>query len=300
MADEKRPRWRLRKLEIDRVDIVDRPSNPESKVALFKRAMTPVMGQPDPEYDEDDGEESKIKITVEISKEGESSDSPFSLTADGSSSAPPEEKGNPMTQPSAEQVTLAKSLEDQIQELEKSLKARDEEIANLKATVAKSEADPEPVDIWKGVSAEVRKQFEAVNKRADESDRRASEAEAIAKRERDERLTREYIAKAEQFKALPVNPPEFGVVLKGLFEKAPEEAAKVSEILKAADAQLEKSGIFKEIGSAASGENLTAYQQLQGIAKRLVESGEAKSMAEAIGKAAATNHDLYMSHRKGE
>ena len=51
-------------------------------------------------------------------------------------------------------------------------------------------------DIWKGVHPEVKRQFE-------ENQRRAEAAEAIAKRERDERLTREYITKAKSYEEKP-------------------------------------------------------------------------------------------------
>jgi len=73
-------------------------------------------------------------------------------------------------------------------------------------------------------------------------------AEAIAKHERDERERKEWIAKASTLVHVNDNPEHLGGLLKALHDKAPDEAVAVEKLLRAANNQVAKSGMWEEIG----------------------------------------------------
>ncbi len=85
----------------------------------------------------------------------------------------------------------------------------------------------------------------------------AKEAGEIAKAERDARLTREYIAKAETLTALPIKKDEFGPVLKAAAEKlTKDEFDAIDTVLKAANEQIAKGDLFKSLGANGDGPKL--------------------------------------------
>lgn len=77
---------------------------------------------------------------------------------------------------------------------------------------------------------------------------RIAKAEAIAKHERDERERKEWIAKAQTLPHINDKPDELGGLLKALHDKAPQEAEAVEKLLRAANNQVAKSGLWDEIG----------------------------------------------------
>ncbi len=80
---------------------------------------------------------------------------------------------------------------------------------------------------------------------------RAEAAEAIAKAERDLRIHREFVAKAESMPMLTENPEQFAEVLKALNEASPELCEVVTDIFAAANNQIAKGNLFTEFGSSA-------------------------------------------------
>ncbi|MCL6597951.1 MAG: hypothetical protein K6T81_04355 [Alicyclobacillus macrosporangiidus] len=192
-----------------------------------------------------------------------------------------------------DQVSIDKSkLPEDVRKHIEGLEAQIEELKKSAAAGGGQQPQPQPEDIWKSMPEEVRKRFE-------EMEKRAREAEEIAKRERDERVLREYIAKAQAFRGLPVQPEEFGKVLKALAEKAPEEYQKVEDVLKAADEAIAKGKLFAELGKGGSGVTVGAYAQLQSIAKSKMEaSGGKLTMEQAFAEAAKENPNLYEQYRK--
>jgi hypothetical protein len=77
---------------------------------------------------------------------------------------------------------------------------------------------------------------------------RVAQAESIAKHERDERERREWIAKAQSLTHINDNPDQLGGLLKALHDKAPDEATAVEKLLRAANSQVAKSGLWDEVG----------------------------------------------------
>lgn len=139
--------------------------------------------------------------------------------------------------------------------------------------------------------APVREALEKAEREAEQLRKEAKEAQEIAKAERDQRVTREFIAKAEEYKALSVAPAEFGPLLKAANEKLSEsEYAELERVLKSADEQITKGDLFKEAGRGGvprrSGDG-DAYQKALSKAQELRKADSSLSEVAAMEKAMA-------------
>lgn len=169
-------------------------------------------------------------------------------------------------------------------------KVADVEKANTELTErveALEKADATEGDVLNGASVEVRKQFEDVQKRLEA-------AEAVAKAEKDARLTTEFVAKAAEMPGLTGTPEEIGPVLKAASEALSDEHFDaLMGVLKAASEQLESSELFTAKGADGTPDANSAIDEINKRAAALVESGSAPSLAHAITKAAAADPKLY-------
>lgn len=136
----------------------------------------------------------------------------------------------------------------------------------------------------------IAKAREAVSK----AEQRAQHAEEIAKAERDHRLTEEYVAKARAYTNLPVEPQEFGGVLKRLHESmAEEDVATIEKALSTANETAGRIFAFDEIGKSGTGEN-EPVSKIDQEARTLIEkSGNEMSIEQAREQVMATNPGLY-------
>ena len=124
--------------------------------------------------------------------------------------------------------------------VEETLKAEIEKtLAGYEARIAELE-QPAEEDITKGMSDEVKAEFERLEKAA------ADNAEALAK-ERDERLTVVWIGKARSFEKILGDAEESAPFLKGM---EPETSDWLLGKLQTAEKLLEKSDLLKELGSS--------------------------------------------------
>lgn len=145
---------------------------------------------------------------------------------------------------------------------------------------ALSKADPAVL----ALIAKKDEQMAAISKRADE-------AEAIAKAERDARLTREFVSKAAEYEPLPtVEAGAFGLFLKSAAEKLDEqEFGVLTEVLDAATEALAKGDLFSEAGSSAGG----GVSDIEKSAAALMATDPTMNKFEAIAKAAELDPTLY-------
>lgn len=139
--------------------------------------------------------------------------------------------------------------------LEKAGQERDEAQANLakaeKKLAKQSKKDEEPEQINKDeLPQAVREALEKAEARAEKLEKKAAEDAKIAKQERDLRLTREFVAKAEtEFPNVGGDAGEFGPMLKAMSETLSEDVYKAVETrLRAAEEQVRTSNLFKELG----------------------------------------------------
>jgi len=144
--------------------------------------------------------------------------------------------------------------------------------------------------ILKGLTPEQREYFEKMMKRVEE-------AEKLAKQERDARIEREFIEKASKFKYLPINPQEFGKVMKSLYETNSEQYKEVEKVLQAADKQLEKSKMFDEIGLNQEGDS-EASTALHKKAEEIMKSDSKLTREQAFLKAVEQNPELYEQYKR--
>jgi len=180
-----------------------------------------------------------------------------------------------------EQLTKAqKDAEDltvRVAELEKAAKPEDQPQPLDKSAL------PEPVRLaLEKAEADARTQAERLEK----AEKHAEESDKLAKAERDERLTRDFIAKAELFKALPFKAAEFGPVLKSASEKlSKDQFAELERVLTAADEQIAKGDLFKEQGSGGDGTPADGLDEMTRKAEELRKSDPSLSQYEAMNRA---------------
>ena len=150
------------------------------------------------------------------------------------------------------------------------------------------------------IPEEVKKQFEALTKAQDEAVAKAKELEEVLKAERDERLTKEYIAKAkEEYENIPgKTSEELGKILKSLNESDAEAAKEIEEILKATNAIIAKSELFVEAGKTTQETEDDAYGKLNNMAKKLSQDTNI-SYAKAFTQIMEANPDLYAEYIQG-
>ena len=145
------------------------------------------------------------------------------------------------------------------------------------------------------VPDELRPTLEVIFKEHEQAVRKAQELESVLKAEQDRRKTLEFVERAKQYTHLPINPEEFGPVLKQISESAPEAFQKLEQVLKAADENLRVAGSLKPVGrdSTGTGGN-TAWDQICALANQLVEKAEHKlSFEAAVDKVLQSRPDLY-------
>jgi len=120
----------------------------------------------------------------------------------------------------------------------------------------------------------------------------AKEARQIAKELKEEKILKEYVEKAEELPHLAIEPLKFGPVLKALGESHPGEFEEIFRVLKAADAAIKKSELFKEIGKSGSGES-SAEAAVYAKARGLVAKDADLTFDEAVAKVLDMEPDLY-------
>lgn len=126
---------------------------------------------------------------------------------------------------------------------------------------------------------------------------RAEAAEKVAKDLREERVLKEYIGKAEDLPHLAIEPLKFGIVLKTLGEGHPQEFGEIYRVLKSADAALEKSELFKEIGKSGPSES-SAEAQINAKARSMVAKDAELTFEEAVSKVLEADPELYNKYEE--
>lgn len=179
----------------------------------------------------------------------------------------------------------------------------EEETVNELEPVGKSLAEQVREDLSKAFSDVERD--EVISKAMGEiakAEQRAAEAEAIAKSERDLRLTREYIAKAATYGVPGVTPEELGPVMLRAAESLSHEDCTVlhKAFSSAGDA-------FAELGVRGGGSNSDAFGVIEALTETDSELSKALSVNgadrhDAIAKAFENDpaaYDRYLAERRG-
>lgn len=133
--------------------------------------------------------------------------------------------------------------------------------------------------------------------------KKAEEAEKTAKAERDARLNKEFVAKAEEFKGLTVEAAKLGPILKSASEKLEKaDFEELERVLKAADEQVAKSELFKEAGAAGGTPPSDAFEEMTRKAEEIRKSDSSLTKEQALAKAIEANPELqdrYLAEMRG-
>ena len=144
-----------------------------------------------------------------------------------------------------------------LEEVTKSKDELQETVDTLTAKVEDIDKKDKKVDIWKGVDPAVKTEFEAMKKKADES-------EEIAKQEREIRIAKDYSIEAETFDK--VGSKELIAKMLRTADNEGEDGAKeLREMLKSSQAKAET--ITKEIGEDGSDTEDNTEAKLDALAK---------------------------------
>lgn len=142
------------------------------------------------------------------------------------------------------------------------------------------------------VPEEVRDVLESIWKERDDL------KEMMVKQE-NEKKEREFIQKAkDEYSDLPMKAEEFGKLLKQLNDKAPDELKVLEGLLKSLNVSVEKSDLFKEVGSNMNNESVgDSWLQIEKLAESYVQKDEFGMTKEmAIAQVIQDNPKLYTSY----
>lgn len=254
---------KLRKLLIDRVDLVRRGANQDAHIVLFKA-------------DEDEIEKGKQKNMDELKKQLEDLQKAFDAQK-----AQLEKAQSDLTAAQTE-VTKAQSEVTKAQG----------EVADLKkaaTTVAKSEEEQEQ-EFLKSMPEGFRKRYEA--QQADLKKAAEEKAVLIAKAQEADFKK----AAGQELSHLKGDEAAKVTVLKALSKLTADEQKSVMEVLKAANEVIKTSGLFEERGTGGSHEGGSAEEQLNAIAKSLLDKKEVATLGDGLVKAGKANPELYREY----
>jgi hypothetical protein len=185
---------------------------------------------------------------------------------------------------------------------------RDTALRKLKARPTKDgddddESHDEGGDVSKAeLPPELRKRLEKIESDAEtriaKAEKRAEGAEAIAKGELDRRVEAEYIAKAQTLEHLPVQAQSFGPLLKRASESlSAEDMGALQAVLKAADEQIAKGDLFREVGAGVGGQALPDGADAEILAKAEALRKADPKMTQAEAEVAAIQGDPALQAR---
>jgi len=203
--------------------------------------------------------------------------------------------------PEAEAPTLTAKSADELVTALKGADVKESVVKEVEDALTKAaeKAELEKADLSPAAKAALQKAEE----RAQKAEEKAAEGHELAKEERDERLNKEFIAKAEDFKALTVEPAKLGPILKAASEKLDKaDFEELERVLKAADEQVAKSELLKEAGANGSVTPSGAYDEAAKKAEEIRKSDPKLSQEQALEKAFEDDPDLqqrYLAEVRG-
>lgn len=258
-------------MEIDEISLVDKGANQHAMVTIAKRAPEEETM---PEFYSEDGELLDLD-SIEL-EEGD-------VVYD--------EDGN-----AYEFTTEEQEPEKELAEVGKSAFFNQNRQVSKKATASFSESVME--ELSKAFSDEDRdKVIAKALGRVEELEKRYSEAEKIAKSERDLRLTREYISKAAEYN-LPVDPQELGPVLYRMAESMSyEDCAVIAKCLESTGEIL-----FQEVGYQGGGDNNDVMSVVEAHANEVLSKSADVSKAATISGLFDNTpeaYDEYLASQRG-
>lgn len=161
---------------------------------------------------------------------------------------------------------------------------------------------PPVEDVLKNADPALRAVVEKLQAESAANKAAADTATLIAKGEQDARLQREYIAKAQTFKAVGFVADDDWKVVREITEKlSPESSDRLFQVLAAAGTAIEKSGLFATAGRegapVASGTGKAGDEVVSKARAKVEKSGGKLDIAAAISEVEREEPELYQRYR---
>lgn len=190
--------------------------------------------------------------------------------------------------------TTTKKADESAETTATAAKPADATVQETKPAAETAAAVTEPTEKKAPATESVSKaDYEALQKRL-------ADAEAIAKGERDLRVTREFIEKARGYDVLPIAADQLGPILKRAADNALTDAdrSEIDRVLKAANELIRKGNAFGETGRRG-GESESATDRINTLAQTMVTEKKATDYATAITSImkSAEHADLVRSYQ---
>ena len=189
---------------------------------------------------------------------------------------------------------LEMKLGETMKELDKMYAMDDKKKKSLQEDEKMKKSD-DIEDVIKSAPEAVQAVVAEMRKAADEATARATAAEEVLLKEREDRADAEAVAKAKAWGHLPIEAEKIGPALRRLAGIDADLAKSVEEMLNAVEAQAESANIFAEIGKSATPTNGSAYEQLTSMAKAVAETSGV-TFEQAFADAVSKNTDLYSQY----
>jgi len=187
-----------------------------------------------------------------------------------------------------------KELEMKISEMTKELEAT-KKMYGSKMDEPKMKKSDDTEEVIKSAPEAVQAIVAEMRKAADEATARATAAEEVLLKERDERADAEAITKAKAWGHLPIEAEKIGPALRRLAGIDVDLAKSVEEMLNAVEAQAESANIFAEIGKSTTPNSGSAYEQLSSMAKAVADTSGV-TFEQAFANAVSENTALYSQY----
>lgn len=281
--------YELTDMSFDEVSLVRRGANQHAEVVLWKsdggchhkRMKKGMKSCPDCGEEMDDDMDHGVMKSAPTAVE----ERPSTVT-DVRSTTQENEMPEATDELAPETAAYIAQLEDQISSLTAAL---NDATSTLEKMAEQDDDDDSTDDIIKSADPRVRELITKAQNEAEQARKEAAIAAEIAKSERDQRVTKEFIEKAAALSHLPVKAEQFGPVLKAASEKLSEQEYQlIWSLLSAANEGSAQGSVFNEIGKSTSNPD----NPLSALAQR---AGSTDVVA--LAKAALENPDLYEQYR---
>ena len=226
-----------------------------------------------------------------------SEDEVIVVLEDSADQAPSDDQEKSTEEEVVEEI-IEKAEKPSYEDLEMALKKAEERISEMEKemNMKKPEMGEEDEDMMKSAPEEVRKAFESMQKAVDEAKAQAETAEIELRKERAERADAEAVVKATTaYAALGLDAEQVGPALRRLADTDSDLAKSVEDVLTAANAKVESSDIFSEIGKSSRPAG-SSYEKAEAMAKAAVADGKHATVEQALTDVFTSDGDLYKSY----
>lgn len=254
-------RNKLSKLKLDEVSLVPSGDDPMAEVVLAKA-------------DPDDKTSTEHGAAPTLNNDGQGSDMP-------TENDDTDDIEIDLTGVSPEVIEYIEALEDEV--------TRNDVVSEI-LDLAEDDLDTEP-EVFNDEVEALAKADPAIRSLIEKAEQRAAEAEAVAKAERDLRVHREFVAKAEAMPMITERPEDLAEVFKAVSDVDPQLGQVIVDILAAANEQIAKGSLFAEFGSEAT--NFPGSERLTAKADEIRKSNPEMTPEQAAVAAMESDPSLY-------